>query len=37
MVFRGEQAAKASVAMTPLYNDYAWAISGRRDDNNPAI
>ena len=25
VVFRGEQAAKASVAMTPLYNDCAWA------------
>ena len=36
VVFRGEQAAKASVAMTPLYNDYAWAISSRWDDNNPA-
>jgi peptidoglycan/xylan/chitin deacetylase (PgdA/CDA1 family) len=36
IVFRGQQAAKASVAVAPLYNDYAWAISSRWDDNNPA-
>lgn len=29
-----EAAKKASVAITPLYNGYAWAISSRWDDNN---
>ena len=28
-------AAKAAIVMTPLFNGYEWAISGRRDDNNP--
>ena len=37
VVLRDEQAAaQAAVAMTPLYNDYAWAISSRWDDGNPA-
>ncbi len=27
-------AKKASVSMTPLYNDYEWAVSARWDDNN---
>ena len=29
-----EAAGKASVSITPLYDDYTWAISSRWDDNN---
>lgn len=37
IVFETSEAAqKASVAMTPLYNGYSWAVSCRWDDNNTA-
>jgi peptidoglycan/xylan/chitin deacetylase (PgdA/CDA1 family) len=37
VAFKTEGAArKASVTLAPLYNGYAWAVSSRWDDNNPA-